>query len=84
MWSCLNCSRQTLKRNAKSDYYVGFKASSIAPAGISSKKVKPTEAPFNVHWTFSQFKIMSLRRDNLMATDIGKLQNKETIFLPII
>ena len=46
MWSCLHCSRQNLKRNAKS---------SIAPAGISWKKVKPTEAPSNVHWTFSQF-----------------------------
>ena len=48
------------------------------------QKVKPTEAPFNVHWTFSQFKIMSLRRDDLMATDMGKLQNKEIIMLPII
>ena len=34
-------------------------------------------------WTFFQFKIMSLRRDDLMATDMGKLQNKEIILLPI-
>ena len=27
---------------------------------------------------------MSLRRDDLMATDLGKLQNKEIIMLPII
>ena len=47
-------------------------------------KVKPIEAPFNVHWTFSQFKIMSLRRDDLVAIDMGKLKNKETIILPII
>ena len=33
--------------------------------------------------TFSQFKIMSLRRDDLMAIDLGKPQNKETIILPI-
>ena len=43
-----------------------------APAGISWKKVKPTEAPFNVLWTFFQFQIMSLRRDDFMATDLGK------------
>ena len=41
------------------------------------------EAPFNVHWTFSQFKIMSSKRDDLMAIDMGKLKNKETIMLPI-
>ena len=46
-------------------------------------KVKPTEAPFDVHWTFSQFE-MSLRKDDLMATDMGKLQNQEIIMLPII
>ena len=28
-------------------------------------------------------KIMALRRDELMATDVGKLQNKENIMLPI-
>ena len=31
----LNCSRQTLERNAKSAHCFGVKASSIAPAGIS-------------------------------------------------
>ena len=65
-----------VKRNAKSAFCFGFKASSIALTRISWKKVKPTEAPFNVHWTFSQFKIMLLRRDDLMATDMGKLQKK--------
>ena len=32
----------------------------------------------------SQFEIMSLRRDDLMAIDMGKLKNKETVILPII
>ena len=31
-----------------------------------------------------RFKIMSLRRDDLMAIDMGRLENKETIILPII
>ena len=73
-----------LKRSAKSVCCIGVKASSTAPAGISWKKVKPTEALFNVHWTFSQFQVMSLRRGDLMAIDMGKLQNKEIIILPII
>ena len=47
-------------------------------------KVRPSEAPFNVHGTFSQFQIMSFRRDDIMATDMGKLQHKESIMLPII
>ena len=51
---------------------------------VSWKKVKPVEALFNGHWIFSQFKIMSFRRDDFMATDMGKLQNKEIIILPII
>ena len=55
MWSCLSCARQILKCNAKNVYFTGMKASFIAPAGISWKKVKPTEASFNGHWTFSQF-----------------------------
>ena len=42
------------------------------------------EAPFNAHWTFSRFQIMSLRMDDLMAIDMGRLKNKETIILPII
>ena len=45
---------------------------------------KPVEVSFNVHWTFSQFKIMSLRRDDITAIDMGRLKNKETIMLPII
>ena len=48
------------------------------------KESEANRGAFNVHWTFSQFKIMSLRRDDLMAIDIGKLQNKETIILPLI
>ena len=47
-------------------------------------KWSQSRAPFNVHWIFSQFKIMSLRRDDLMAIDVGKLKNKETIMLPKI
>ena len=38
----------------------------------------------NVHWTFSRFKIMSLRREDIMAIDMGRLKNKETTMLPII
>ena len=53
--NCLNCSRQTLRRSAKNAYHIGVKALSIAPAGISCKKVQPTEASSNIHWTFSQF-----------------------------
>ena len=83
MQSCLSCSRQILKRNAKSACCTGVTASSVSLAGISWKKVKPVEAPFNVHWT-SQFKIMSLTRDDLMAIDMGKLKNKETTMLPKI
>ena len=30
-------------------------------------------------WTFSQFKIMSLKSDDFIAIDMGKVQNKETI-----
>ena len=41
-------------------------------------------APFNIHWIFSQFKIVSLRRDDLMAIDMEKLQNKKTIILTIM
>ena len=48
------------------------------------QKRRPTEAPSNIHWTFSQFRTMWLRRDDLMATDMGKLHNKENIMLPII
>ena len=54
-WSCLNCSRRTLRRSAKNAYHTGVKASSIAHAGISWKKLQPTEASLNIHWTFSQF-----------------------------
>ena len=39
--------------------------------------MKPTEAPFNVRWTFSQYQIISLRWDDFMAIDMGKLQHKE-------
>ena len=76
--------RQILKCSAKNAFFTGIKASFIALAGISWNKVKPIEAPFNVHWTFSQFKILSLRRDDLMVIDMGRLKNKETIILPII
>ena len=46
--------------------------------------LKESEAPFSVHWTFSQVKNMSLRRDDFMAIDMVKLKNKETIMLPIV
>ena len=84
MYSCLNCPRQTRKRNAKSVFFTGIKASFIALARISWKKAKPAEAPFNVHWTISQFQIMSSRRDDFMAIDTGKLKHEEIILLHII
>ena len=39
----MNCSRRTLRRNAKNAYQTGVKASSIAHAGSSSKKLWPIE-----------------------------------------
>ena len=72
-WSCLNCSRQTPRRSAKNAYHIGVNAFSIA----SWKKVRPTEASSNTHWTFSQFQTTWLRRDDLMATDMGKPHNKK-------
>ena len=36
-------------------YHTGVKAFSIAHAGISWKKLCPTEASLNTHWTFFQF-----------------------------
>ena len=72
------------RRSAKNAYHIGVKASSIVPAGISWKKVQPSEASSNMHWTFSQFQTTWLRRDDLMATDVGKLHNKMNIIKPII
>ena len=34
--------------------------------------MKPTEAPFNVHWTFSRYQIMSLRRERPHGHRYGK------------
>ena len=43
-WSCLTCSRRTLRRSAKHAYHTGVLASSIAHAGISCRKKQwPTE-----------------------------------------
>ena len=72
----MNCSRQTLKHSAKNAHCVGVIIPFVALADISWKKVKPTKTPFNVHLTFSQFKIMSLRRDDIMTTNVWKLHKK--------
>ena len=69
------------RRNA---FFTGIKASFTALAGVSWKNAKPAEAPFNVHWTFSQSWTLSLTRGDLMAIDMGRLKNKETIILPRI
>ena len=61
-----------------------MKASSIAHAGISWKKLWPIEVSLDIHWTFSRFKVRSLRRDDLMATDMGKLQKRKNIIWLII
>ena len=42
--SFLNCSRRTLRRSSQNAYHTGVKASSIAHAGISWKKLWPFEA----------------------------------------
>ena len=75
--------RQIPKCNAENAFFTGIRASFIALAGISCKKVKSAEASFNGHWIFSQFKIMSLRRDDFMDIDMGRRENKKTIILPI-
>ena len=50
--------------------------------------LKESEASRGViQWTLdliSRFKIMSFRRDDLMAIDLERLKNKETIILHII
>ena len=56
------CETKILKCTAKNAFFTGIKTSFVALAGIPWKIVKPAEAPFNGHWIFSQFKIMSLRR----------------------
>ena len=38
----------------------------------------------DIQCTLDHLSILSLRRDDFMATDMGKLQNKENILLPII
>ena len=40
------------------------------------------EASFNGHWIFSQFKFMSFRMSDLMAIDLGRLENNENIYCP--
>ena len=75
IWSYLSYARQFLKCNAQNAFFTGIKASSTALAGISWKNVRPAEAPFNGHWTFSQFKIM-FRKCDLMAIVMGRLKNK--------
>ena len=42
--------------------------------------VNPADVSSDGHWIFSQSRTMSLRRDDLMAIDMGRLKNKETIF----
>ena len=59
---------------------IGVKASSITHAGTYWKKVKPTEAPFNGHWTFFQFQNAYSRREDFMATDMGKFLNVNIIW----
>ena len=73
MWSCLDCSRLIPRRSAKNAYHTGSKASSIAHAGTSWKKVQRTEAS-SKNRTFSQFQTTWLRRYDFMAPVLGKLQ----------
>ena len=52
--------------------------------GHPLRESEASRGSFNGHWTFSQVKIMSLRRSDLMAIDLGRLKNKKTMILPII
>ena len=48
------------------------------------KETVAIEVSLNVHWTFFQFQNTSSRREDLMATDMGKLQKIKNIICPII
>ena len=62
-----------------------MKASSIAHAGISCrKKLWTIEVSLNIHWTFVHSQSTLSRREDLMATDMGKSQEAENIIWPII
>ena len=76
---CLNCSRRTLRRSAENVYHIGVKASSVAHADISWKKLWPIEVSLIIRWTFFQSQNTSSRRRDFMVTDMGKLQKKNII-----
>ena len=78
--NCLNCSRRIPKRSAQHAYHTGTWASSIAHAGISCRKKQwPIENSLNKRWTFFHFQSMLSRREDLMATDMGKSQETKNI-----
>ena len=41
------------------------------------------EVSLKKHWTFIQFQNTSSRREDFMATDVGKLQKRKNIIWPI-
>ena len=77
-------SATTKKMIQDVSYHTGAKASSVAHAGISWKKLWTTEASLNIQWTFFQFQSTQWGRDDLMATDMGKLQKSKNIIWSII
>ena len=79
--SYVSCAWQILKRNAKNAIFTGIKASFIALVGISWERINPADVSTDGNWMLYQSRTMSLRRDDLMAIDMGRLKNKETIIL---
>ena len=77
--NCLNCSRRNPKRSAQCVYYTAIPVYSTARAGIScTKKQRSIQNSLNARWTF-HFQNMSSRREDLMATDMGKSQETKNI-----
>ena len=63
------------KRSAKYVYHTGTLVSFIARVGTSCmKKDGRTSNSSIIRWTFFQFRSTSSRKDDFMATDMGKLQ----------
>ena len=76
----VNCSRRNPKRSAQHADHIGTCASSIAHAGISCReKQRSIENSINFRWTFYRSQSMSSRREDIMATDLGKSQETKNI-----
>ena len=65
------------------DYHTGVKASSIAHAGILEKKKVAANRGF-IEYTLDLLSIPEyvIKKEDLMATDMGKLQKRKNIIWP--